>query len=264
MTYRALVDLFTKADIPTPKTDARLLLAHFFDADAAGILAHPERDYTGDAFSDAVAQRIRRVPLQHILGTADFFGMRFFVSPDCLIPRPDTEILVEEACRLLPTGAHFADLCTGSGCIALSVLAHRPDTTALAVDISPAALAIAKKNADALGLSDRVTFLLADVLSSDIALPAYILSNPPYIQSEVIPTLAPELAHEPALALDGGSDGLLFYRDMLSRFSPKAFLFEIGYDQGEAISALGKERGYAVRIVRDLGGCDRVALLTKN
>ena len=263
MTYRALTDLLAKADIPTPQADARLLLAHFFGVDAANILAHPERDYTGDAFSDAVSRRVRRIPLQHILGTADFFGMRFFVSPDCLIPRPDTEILVEEACRLLPEGAHFADLCTGSGCIALSVLAHRPDTTALAVDVSPAALALARKNADALGLSDRITFLEADVLSSDIPLPAHILSNPPYIQSEVIQTLAPEIAHEPALALDGGEDGLLFYRDMLARFSPALFLFEIGFDQKDAITALGEERGYAVRVIRDLGGCDRVAILTK-
>lgn len=263
MTYHALIRTLKAAGISDAATDARLLLSHFFKTDGADILSHPERDYAGDAFSEAVAQRVRRVPLQHILGEVYFFGRRFFVSPDCLIPRADTEVLVEEACRLLPPGAHFADLCTGSGCIALSVLAQRPDTTALAADISDGALAVARKNAEALGLSDRVTFLRADVLRDEIPLPPYILSNPPYIASSVIPTLAPELAHEPSLALDGGEDGLLFYRAMLCRMSPTLFLFEIGYDQGEALSLLGDAHGYDVRILPDLGGCDRVAVLTK-
>ena len=180
-----------------------------------------------------------------------------------LAASPVTEVLVEEACRLLPEGAHFTDLCTGSGCIALSVLAQRPDTTALAVDISAPALAVARRNAEALGLCDRIHFLAADVLRDSIPPSRYLLSNPPYIQSEVIPTLAPELAHEPTLALDGGEDGLLFYRTMLSRFSPALFLFEIGYDQGEALSLLGATQGYDVRILPDLGGCDRVAILTE-
>jgi release factor glutamine methyltransferase len=263
MTYRALIQTLSAAKIPDAGTDARLLLSHFFGADAASILAHPDRDYESEAFAKALARRIRREPLQHILGEAYFFGNRFFVSPDCLIPRADTEILVEEACRVLPEGAHFADLCTGSGCIALSVLLARPDTTALLVDISSAALAVAKRNAEALGVSDRATFLLADVLTEELSLPAYILSNPPYIESGVIPTLAPELAHEPAIALDGGEDGLLFYRQMIARFSPALFLFEIGYDQGEALPPLGEARGYATKIRKDLGGCDRLAILKK-
>lgn len=263
MTYRALIAALRASGIPDASTDARLLLSHFFGTDAADVLAHPEREYESEVFFRAVALRASRVPLQHIVGEAYFFGNRFFVSPDCLIPRADTEILVEAACRLLPQGAHFADLCTGSGCIALSVLLARPDTTALAVDISSAALAVAKKNAEALGVLDRVTFLSADVLSDPLPAPAYILSNPPYIASGVIPTLSPELSHEPKLALDGGEDGLRFYRDLVARFSPALFLFEIGYDQGEALPPIGKTHGYGVSILKDLGGCDRVAILTK-
>lgn len=265
MTYALLLQLFKDAAIPSPATDARLLLSHFFGVSPAEILAHPERDYTGDGFAAAVAQRMSRVPLQHILGEAYFYGNRFLISPDCLIPRADTELLVEEACRLLPKGAHFADFCTGSGCIALSVLSQRTDTTALGVDISPKALAVAQKNADALGLSTRVAWHTCDLLQTNLPhdAPRYILSNPPYIRDSVISTLEPELSHEPRIALCGGEDGLLFYRTLLSRFSPDLFLFEIGFDQGDAVAALGREKGYTATVKKDLGGCDRLVILSR-
>ena len=265
MTSRDLTLALKQAGIDLPATDARLLISHYFGMEAGEILAHPEKDYTGDAFLSAVEKRKQRLPLQHILGEAYFYGNRFLVSPDCLIPRADTELLVEEACRLLPKNARFADFCTGSGCIALSVLANRSDTSALAVDVSAAALEMAKKNAEALELSSRVSFLCADLFADALPadIPHYILSNPPYIRADVIPTLAPELAHEPKLALDGGEDGLRFYQAFLERFSPDFFLFEIGFDQGAAVAALGEAHGYHATVKKDLGGCDRLVILSR-
>lgn len=263
MTYRALTLRLRAAGIDSPATDARILLSHFCHADAIVLLADPDREYASDALDAAVQAREARVPLQHILGEAHFYGNRFAVSSACLIPRADTEILVDEACRLLPEGARFADFCTGSGCIAVSVLTSRPDTAALAVDVSRDALELAKRNAEEAGVSDRVSFLCADLLTEDVPAPEYILSNPPYIRRDVIPTLAPELSHEPTLALDGGEDGLDFYRSLLSRFSPLLFLFEIGYDQADAVSSLGVAHGYTATVKKDLGGNDRLVILSR-
>ena len=263
MTLAELSHTLAKMGVPDPSTEARLLLSHLFDLSFAALLAEPMRSYESDALFDALARRKKREPLQHILGEVFFYGERYTVSADCLIPRADTELLVEEAIRRLPKGAVFADLCTGSGCIALSVLAHRPDLSAVAADLSDAALAVAKKNAAALGLSDRIRFFKCDLLSDPLPfdLPEHLLSNPPYISRSVLPTLAPELAYEPQMALDGGEDGLLFYRSFLSRFSPRLFLLEIGYDQGAALLSLAQSANYRAQILRDAGGCDRVAVL---
>ena len=265
MTLKEIEARLAKAGVPDPKTDARLLVSHFCGISPAMLLADRTRDYQSAALDTAVARRITREPLQHILGEVYFYGARFSVGADCLSPRADTELLVEDACRTLPRGAHFADFCTGSGCIALSVLAHRTDTTALAVDVSDKALSLARENAEALGLTDRIQFLACDLLRDTLPIPTpdYILANPPYIQTEVLETLEKELAYEPRIALDGGEDGLLFYRAFLDRFSPKAFYFEIGYDQREAVTALGEERGYTARCARDAGGCDRLIVLTR-
>ena len=265
MTFRELVKRLSDSGVPDPKTDARLLLSHFFGVSAAMLYAERDKNYESAAFDEAVTRRCAREPLQHILGEVYFYGERYFVSSDCLSPRADTELLVEDACQTLPCGALFADLCTGSGCIALSILAHRPDLTAIAVDISERALAIAKKNAEELGLSSRIRFFRCDVLKDELSfpLPDHILSNPPYIRTDVIPTLAPELAFEPTLALDGGTDGLLFYRAMLDRFAARRFYFEIGFDQKDAVVALGKAKGYAARTACDAGGCDRLVVLEK-
>lgn len=266
MTAKELSLRLSRAGIPDAEVDARLLLSHFCNADAATLLAFPEREYENEALLQAVSRREAREPLQHILGGCYFYDEYYEVGPDCLIPRADTELLVEEAILRLPKGARFADLCTGSGCIALSVLAHRPDLTALAVDVSAAALAIAEKNAVRLGLSERVRFLRADLLAEDEALPLpdLLLSNPPYIRSDDIAELAPELSAEPRMALDGGKDGLTFYRSFLSRFRPTLFLLEIGYDQAAAVSALARDAGFDAAIRRDAGGCDRLAVLTRN
>lgn len=209
-------------------------------------------------------------PLAYLLGEQYFWRYRFTVTPDVLIPRPDTERLVETALSLLPHGGRFADLCTGSGAIALSVALDRPDLSCDAVDISEAALEVAKANAHDLGADDRVRFLRADLLVEDPLCGLYdgILSNPPYIPAADIADY-PSLAYEPRIALDGGEDGMDFYKAILARFGSHlkekgCFLFEIGYDQGEAIRKLADAHGYTCTVSKDYGGNDRVAKLIKN
>ena len=265
MTFAKLKALFAEHGIPDPATDAALLLRHFFGVSHAALLAEPARDYESDALCDAITRRLTREPLQHILGRAFFFDEEYEVSGDCLIPRADTELLVEYAITHLPKGATFADLCTGSGCIALSVLAHRPDLTALAVDISEGALALARRNAERLSLGERVAFYQCNLLTDALPfpLPPFVLSNPPYITDGAMEALAPELGFEPAIALRGGADGLCFYRHFLAHMSPSLFLFEIGYDQKDAITALGEAAGYTASVFSDLGGNPRLAVLKK-
>lgn len=232
----------------------------------------PEKPLAHPLLEDAVARRISGEPLQYILGEWDFFGETYRVTPDCLIPRPDTEVLVERAIKLLPKNARFADLCTGSGCIAISTLAHRPDCTAHAVDLFPKTVALARENAERNGVEDRLTLSVADVLDPTTLAgePLFdaILSNPPYIRTEVIDTLARELFREPRAALDGGEDGLIFYRTIVKNFSSRLtdsgfFLFEIGYDQEEDIKQIASQNGFLCTVEKDLGGNPRVALLTR-
>ncbi len=203
-------------------------------------------------------------PLAYILGEWYFYNETYKVSPDCLIPRPETEHIVDELIRVLPKNARFADLCTGSGCIAISVLCHRPDVTAVAVDISDKAIAIAKENAILNGVSDRISFICADILN-DESLGAEIFdaisSNPPYICSAVIDTLQEQVKREPRIALDGGADGLDFYRVIFNKYSKNVkcggkIICEIGYDQGKSLF-----ESFGCRIIKDYSSNDRVAIL---
>ncbi|MBQ7335819.1 MAG: peptide chain release factor N(5)-glutamine methyltransferase [Clostridia bacterium] len=273
MTYRELCARLSDAGIGSAEWDAALLLEHFCGADAGSVALEDARDYVCAELEDAVCKRVTRIPLQYLLGEWEFYRQKYEVTPDCLIPRADTEILVEQAIRRLPHGARFADLCAGSGCIAISVLAERPDTYAIAVEKYPATLELACRNARKNGVEERFVPRCADVLDADFhafeePLDA-ILCNPPYIRSDVIPTLEAELFAEPRAALDGGEDGLLFYRRLLQTqtrcLKPGGFfLFEIGYDQADAVCAIGAENGFAhVEVLRDYGGCDRVAVLSR-
>ena len=263
MTLTELTARLTAGGIPDPETDARLLLTHCCGVSDAALRADPQRDFVSDALMRAIDRRLKREPLQHILGEVDFYSETYQVSADCLIPRADTELLVEEAIRLLPKNARFADLCTGSGCIAISVCAHRPDLSALAMDISERALALAQKIAVRNGVAEKISFFkdsVIDPIAKDQRFDA-VLSNPPYIPTKDLASLAPELSFEPRIALDGGEDGMLFYRSILNNFTAPLYLFEIGYDQKEAILALAKEKELRARVLRDFGGNDRLAIL---
>lgn len=220
-------------------------------------------------------------PLAYITGEQPFYNLVFKVDERVLVPRPDTERVVEQAMRRASAGAHFADLCTGSGCIALTLLYNRRDLTAEAFDISEDALRVARDNADSLGLSDRVAFYAADVTSLSeknrflgqgeaAALERFdfIVSNPPYVRTSDIP-LYPSLSYEPRVALDGGDDGLEFYRaitKLWGAFLKKGgfFVFEIGYDQAEGVAEICKKAGFDCKIFKDYGGNDRVAILEKS
>lgn len=264
MTLAELSRLLSTGGVPDPDTDARLLISHLFGVSPAALYADRERSYESDALRLAVKRRLAREPLQYILGEAAFFEELYEVSPDCLIPRADTELLVEKAIALLPSGAHFADLGTGSGCVAISVLAHRGDLSAAALDVSESALALATRNAEKNGVSDRFTPILSDMrapLPASAGNVTAILSNPPYIAAAVVDTLERELFFEPRLALDGGDDGLDFYRAILDTHKVSLYLFEIGFDQGAALTALAQERGLFCEIFKDLGGRDRVAVI---
>lgn len=272
MTYRNICDAFTKAGIDSPQWDAQLLIEHFCGKDRLSILASPDLEFDSAELDTAVSQRCQRIPLQYLLGTWDFYKQTYQVSPACLIPRSDTEILVEEAIKRLPPNAFFADLCTGSGCIAISTLAERQDTQAVGVDLSKDALSIAERNAERNGVSSRFCGIYGDLLhfSTDIVerfpKPVAILSNPPYIRRSTLDELSPEVKHEPQMALDGGEDGLIFYRALLKIakiwLQKDGFcLFEIGYDQGADLRQLAAQHGFSCEIKKDFGGCDRVAIL---
>ena len=253
MTQRAaLQERLLQAGVENAEMEARMLCEAF----------------TGEALESAVERRCGGYPLQYILGEWGFWREEYEVSEHCLVPRPDTEHLVEKAIAMLPNGARFLDLCTGSGCVAISTLASRPDATALAVDLFEQTLALAERNAHKNGVADRVEFACADVLCAPTIQGPFdaILSNPPYIPDAVVPTLSREVQHEPSAALCGGKDGLDFYRAILKKWRPLLapggfVLFEIGYDQADALRALAAERGLSAEVFRDYGGNDRVVLL---
>lgn len=273
--YHSLVDCLRAAGIPLSDAgeEALLLLEAFGGASRIACLCDRHKMYDTPALDAAVKKRLTRYPLQYILGSWDFYGCRFTVNEHCLIPRPDTEVLVEEAIKVIPKNGVFVDLCTGSGCIAIAILAHRPDLQAVALEFYPETLALAVENAELNGVSDRFTPICADLLTKGRgAIEPYapfwaIVSNPPYIPKSVVDGLAPELFFEPREALDGGEDGLVFYRKILSDYPSllthnAPLLLEIGYDQAEALIALGKAclSKADCRILRDLGDQPRVVV----
>ena len=226
-------------------------------------------EFSGSELENALARRINREPLQYIIGKWPFFREEYFVSPDCLIPRSDTEVLVEHLVKKAPHGARFLDLCTGSGCIAISFAKNRSDASGYSTDISEAALEMAKKNAVHNGVS-TLTFAKADVTKSSEFDEKFdfISANPPYITSAAMRELAPELSHEPEIALHGGFDGMDFYRAIVKNFIKNLkdggfFAFEFGYDQKNAAKALADEYGLSFFDIYDYGGNFRVAIFTK-
>ena len=271
MTYDKAVALLTEAGIENAETDAAILFEHF-----AGVARHTlpfrRRDEIDNAELDsALSRRLAREPLQYILGEWIFFGLPFVLNSDCLCPRPDTELIVELALRNLKRDAHFCDVGTGSGAIAVSAAYYRSDTTAEAFDINENALSAAFCNAGINGVADRIRFTKADALAADFldgkSFDA-IISNPPYIPADVIPTLAPEVLLEPHRALDGGDDGLVFYRAITEKATAALrdggfVLYEVGVGQAHDVAKIGESHGFTAEIFHDLGGIDRAVLLRK-
>lgn len=259
------IRLLSEAGIDAPAHDARAIFRHFENLSDTALYGADTKSQNPKT-NDAVMRRAEREPLQYLLGTCDFYRETYRVTPAVLIPRSDTELLVDTVVRHARKGARILDLCTGSGCIPISILNNTDHTTATAVDLSPEALEIARENARRYDLSDRITFIEADLRTSfpdgefDI-----ITSNPPYIRREVYETLAPEIAKEPRMAFVADEDGLLFYRLFLERapahLAQGGFIaLEIGYDQMDALARLCEQNGLSVSFYKDLGGNDRLAI----
>lgn len=274
--YESGRDALTAAAIEEAGTDARLLLEFVCGTDRNTLLAHGDREVTAEqekAYRELLEKRSAHIPLQYLTGVQNFMGLDFAVNRHVLIPRQDTEILAEEAMKELHDGMEVLDLCTGTGCILISLLYYSNNCRGVGADISEEALKIAEDNAGRLlgsrtvrGDSERqVSFVRSDLFENVDGQFDMIVSNPPYIQSEIIDTLMPEVReHEPRQALDGGRDGLLFYRRILAevpRYLRRGgtLFFEIGFDQGESVSHLMEKSGFTeIRVVKDYGGLDRV------
>lgn len=215
-------------------------------------------------YKDVLLRRAGHEPLQHITGEQDFMGLTFWVNENVLIPRQDTETLVEEALKVIPSGSHILDLCTGSGCVILSLVALGQGLSGIGVDVSEDALAVARENGARL-VGRKVEFVNGDLWSPVSGKFNAIVSNPPYIPTAVIEELTPEVKdHEPRLALDGTEDGLFFYREIASHAREYLndagwLLVEIGYDQGPDVADLFENAGFKdVEVIKDLAGNDRV------
>lgn len=210
-----------------------------------------------------IAQRKQHIPLQHITGVQEFMGLEFLVNEHVLIPRQDTEVLVEEVQKILRPGMHVLDMCTGSGCIILSLVTNRKDIQGTGVDLSQEALKVAQKNQEKQGADIRL--IHSDLFENVDGTYDIIVSNPPYIRTDVIEELKEEVKfHDPYMALDGKEDGLYFYRQIVEK-SPQflnkggKLYFEIGHDQGEAVKDLMTAQGFTdVVVKKDLAGLDRV------
>ena len=272
MTYREAIKLgesiLQKADITDAKNDAWLLLAMACKIDRTYYYVHMDEELTTEQtreFQSVLKKRAERIPLQYITGEQEFMGLTFHVNNNVLIPRQDTETLVEEALKIIEPGMKVLDMCTGSGCIIISILKNTTDVAGYACDISKHAINVAKENA-------KINNVFVDFERSDLFEKIndkfdVIVSNPPYIRSEEIPHLMPEVARfEPMEALDGKEDGLDFYRRIVKDSKTHLnyngiLLFEIGYDQGTAVSDMLKYAGYCeIKVIKDLAGNDRVVM----
>lgn len=270
MTYREVITLgerdLKQAGIVDAKIDAWLLMEACFKIDRSFYYMHMNEEVTDDLIKEyelSVKKRAEHIPLQYITGETEFMGLNFKVNSSVLIPRQDTEVLVEEALKVVKPGMDVLDMCTGSGCIIISILHNVPDAKGYAADISKQAINIAKENAKIHEVP--VLFERSDLFENISGTYDVIVSNPPYIPTDVIPELMPEVKEfEPVEALDGKEDGLFFYRKIVaeSRQYLKEnghLMFEIGYDQGKAVSDMMREAGFKeVRVVKDLSGNDRV------
>ena len=270
MTYREAIELGEKilnmANIVDAKNDAWLLLTAACKIDHTFYYMHMDEDMDSQQvkeFECLIKKRAEHIPLQYITGEQEFMGMTFHVNSNVLIPRQDTETLVEQALKRVKPGMHILDMCTGSGCVLISILKNAPKTTGVGCDVSKQALIVAKENAKRNDVSAE--FERSDLFENVIDKFDMIVSNPPYICTDIIPTLMPEVAQfEPLIALDGKEDGLYFYRRIVSESKEYLnengmLLFEIGYDQGQEVSDMMKEAGFSdVCVIKDLARNDRV------
>ncbi|HET6465712.1 MAG TPA: peptide chain release factor N(5)-glutamine methyltransferase [Nitrospiria bacterium] len=273
--------ILTEAGIPDGRREAETLIAHIMNRPrldlyrADDLALDPDQQ---EAFTGLIRRRASREPLQYILGTQEFWGLEFRVTTDTLIPRPETELLIEAVLERFGRPAPpimLVDLCTGSGCLAVTLATLYPTFRILATDRSPAALDVARSNALRHGMSDRIEFLEGDLLEPLASMGLHhrvdvMTANPPYVPAEDLDRLQPEVRfHEPRLALDGGCDGLDYYRRILPGAlefvgTGGRLLLEVGIRQAIPVRDMAEQTGWRTdRLKKDLAGIDRVVVLTK-
>ena len=267
------------AGIEEAELDARLLLEAVCKTARHDLLVNGDREIKAElveSYLNHITARENRIPLQHILGEQEFMGLKFTVTPDTLIPRQDTETLVEEILRHLHDGQAILDMCTGTGCILLSLLHYSNNCLGVGVDISPAALSVASQNEARIRDLPRtgepfktVKWIKSDLFENVTGRFDIIVANPPYIPTNVIAALMPEVREfEPLLALDGKADGLYYYRKIVDQAGqfiyPGGYLFlEIGHNQASEVTAIMNDAGFCdINVIKDLTGIDRVVYAT--
>ena len=275
-TLREASQTLQAGEVPEPRREAGSLLSFVIEKDRTFLLSHADKllDATDvDRFREVVARRAEGEPLQYITGVQDFYGREFRVTPDVLIPRPETELLVEAGLELIAEVRRpfICDVGTGSGCIALTLLCERTDARAVALDVSEAALKIAAQNAQSLGVGERVELKISDCFNGvERTTFDLIVSNPPYVSAAALAGLQREVRdHEPLVALSPGADGLIIIRRLLQEGA--AFLntgghliMEIGFDQGEAVQELIDPKLWRLVEIRpDLQGIPRIVIVQK-
>ncbi len=257
------------AGIDSPAREARLLLSHALAQPAEALLRTPSACIDPSRFEALLVRRAAHEPMALILGRQGFWSMEFLVSPATLIPRPDSEAIVEAALAL-PPPRQVLDLGTGTGCLLLSVLHERPDAFGVGVDLAPGAARLARTNAENLGLGSRAAFLCGDWAASLNGRFDLVVSNPPYIEASTIQTLMPEVwRYEPRRALDGGADGLDAYRGILLALpallaTDGGAVLELGIGQGPDVAALARSVGFTTRFHPDLAGIERAIVLQRD
>lgn len=273
--YKSTKDRLLGGGISEPDTEAGLLMEIYLNVTKSDLILDGKKEPETEslkAFEEAVRKRLTRRPLWYIVGKAPFMGLEFNVDERVLIPRADTEILVEEALRLLNDGSRILDMCTGSGCILLSLLKYSNDCKGVGADLSEGALEVAKSNASLiLGKDANVSFIKSDLFENVEGQFEMIVSNPPYIASDVCDTLMREVKDfEPRMALDGDKSGLSFYERIIPEAKKRLtiggnLLLEIGYDQGDAVRDLLEKEGFIeIQIIKDFAHLDRVASAVKS
>lgn len=263
------IELLNKNNIESPNLKTRMLLANILNKNKEHLLIHDTEELNIsniNKYKEDIQKLANGIPIQYIINKQEFMGLEFYVDKNVLIPQPDTEILVEEAIKICNTYSgdiKVLDLCTGSGAIGISIGKYVKNAKVYATDISDEAINIAKKNAKQNNVNN-IEFIISDMFDNiketnfDI-----IVSNPPYIETDVIPLLSEEVKKEPIIALDGGKDGLKFYKIILSEYkkyleSEGYLLLEIGYDQAKSV---GKLINSNYNIIKDLAGNDRVVIV---
>ena len=257
------------AGIESARLDAEVLLAHVLNCKRLYLYVDAEKILTSaqvERYENLIEMRIKKFPVAYLIGQREFMGLNFAVTPDVLIPRPDTEILTQLAIEKLSAikNPNFLDIGTGSGALCVSILKYVKNSTAATVDISRDTINVAKFNAEKFGVDDRIKFFVGNLFEPLRGQKFHaIISNPPYIPTKILPTLQDEVQREPQIALDGGADGLNFYRrivdDAPNFLFDKGFLaVEIGINQAADVKNFFAKNFSEIEIIHDLAGIERV------